>query len=108
MSKVYVIQEDPKKNLTRAKEYGQLVILMPPNQVTFDSSFAVDMMEKKLKDFDYDEDFLLLVGDPVLIAIASAIVAGVTGGIFKVLKWDRLESDYNALDIDVGDYCGAD
>ncbi len=103
MSKVFVIQEDPHKNLVPAKQYGGIVVLLPFGQVSFDASSAVEIMIKKLEDFDFDKDFLLLVGDPVLISIASAIVSRATGGIYNVLKWDRQEATYNVVEIDIGE-----
>lgn len=103
MSKVFLIQEDPNKNLTGAKEYGRVVVLLPYSQVSHDASFAIDAMFEKLKDFSPDDDFLLLMGDPVLIAAASAIVTQLTDGYFRVLKWDRQTKTYNIVLIDLGE-----
>ena len=101
MSKVYVVQEDPKKNLAPAMKFGEVVIICPYGQVSFDPSEAVELIADKLDTFS-DEDYLLLVGDPTLIAICSAMTGLYTNGKFKVLKWDRQERIYYPITLDLG------
>ena len=48
-----------------------------------------------------DEDFLLLVGDPAIIAVAAVVASGINNGKFKLLKWDRIASKYYPLSIDL-------
>ena len=100
MSRVFVTQEDPTKNLSAAKEFGQIKVLLPPTQVTFDATWAIEEMFKKLEEFK-DEDYLLLVGDPVIMILAASIVSWVTGGKYNILKWDRETRTYNPLTIDL-------
>ena len=102
MAKVYVVQEDPNKNLAPAMKFGSIVVLCPYGQVNFDASECTDMIADKLEHFNEEEDYLLLVGDPTLIAICSAITGLYTNGIFKVLKWDRQEHIYYPIHLDLG------
>jgi hypothetical protein len=48
-----------------------------------------------------DEDYLLLSGDPVAIAIAGALAADHNQGRMKTLKWDNYEKRYYPLQIDL-------
>jgi hypothetical protein len=100
--KVYVVQEDPKKNLSPAMKFGEIVILCPFGQVNFDPSEIIETVGDKLEHFNAEEDYLLLVGDPTLIAICSALTGLYTSGIFKVLKWDRQEHIYYPIHLDLG------
>lgn len=102
MSKVYVVQEDPKKNLAPAMKFGEIVIVCPFGQVNFDTAEITNVIAVKLEDFNEDEDYLLLVGDPTLIAICSAMVGLYTNGMFRILKWDRQEHIYYAINLDLG------
>ena len=53
-------------------------------------------MQKNLQDFR-KEDYLLAVGDPVIIGISTAAVSEVTNGQFNMLKWDKREYRYYPL-----------
>jgi len=60
----------------------------------------VQKMRKNLQDF-VKEDYLLAVGDPVIIGISTAIVNDVTNGQFNMLKWDKREYRYYPLEVDI-------
>jgi hypothetical protein len=47
------------------------------------------------------DDWLVAVGDPSLIAAAACIAARKTGGVLRLLKWDRLTSDYIAAEMTI-------
>jgi hypothetical protein len=55
---------------------------------------------EKLKDFN-DSDFLLAMGDPVAIAIASIVASDINNGRLKILKWDREHRAYYPVEIDI-------
>ena len=57
------------------------------------------LLDRKLRTFN-DDDYLLLAGDPVAIALASAIAARTNGGRLKMLKWDREQNMYFPLEAD--------
>ena len=55
---------------------------------------------KVLKDFK-KEDYLLLTGDPAIIGVACSIVSDMTGGNYKLLKWDGQERKYYPIEINL-------
>lgn len=104
MNKVFVVQQQPGKNLIPAIKYGELVpLLNPQDQIIINSERAVKLIGDKLALFD-DDDFLLLIGDPAAILIAGVMAAKVNNGIVNVLKWDRQTSEYYPVKIDFNKY----
>lgn len=102
MAKVFITQEDPNKNLQPATRFGELVTLLPYKQIITNSKSYIDTVRKRLVDFDFngDTDFVLLIGDPVAIAIVSAVISE-SWESFKILKWDKQRSEYIPLTIEL-------
>ena len=97
---VYVLQETGK-NFRSAEKFGDLKVLLPDNRnIILSAGPVTHKLRKELKDF-CDKDYLLLMGDPAIIAIAGAVVSEINGGRFKVLKWDRDEKKYYDIEIDL-------
>ena len=91
---VYVVQEVTGRNILSAKDFGNLELLLPEgSQVVLSSQPTVNKLRRKLKDF-CDDDYLLLMGDPVAMGIACAIASDVNRGRIQCLKWDRMELKY--------------
>jgi len=105
---VYVIQEvagtkagNPKINIMGASNYGNFKFLLPEfSQMIFSPGPLVFKLRQGLKNFT-DEDHLLLTGDPALIGVACSIVSDITGGKYKLLKWDKQESKYYPISINL-------
>ena len=97
---VYVLQE-MGRNIRSAEKFGDLKVVLPDNrQIVLSSGPLTFKLRHELKDFN-DKDYLLLMGDPAIIAVAGAGVSDVTGGRFKILKWDRDEKKYYDIEIDL-------
>ena len=97
---VYVLQE-MGRNIRSAEKFGELKVCLPDNkQIILSSGPLAFRLQQTLKDFN-DNDYLLLIGDPAIIAICGALAAKVNNGKFKVLKWDRNEKKYYDLEIDL-------
>jgi folate-dependent tRNA-U54 methylase TrmFO/GidA len=97
---VYVLQE-MGRNIRSAEKFGDLKVVLPDNrQIVLSSGPLTFKLKHELKDFN-DDDYLLLMGDPAIIAVAGAVVSDVNGGKFKVLKWDRDEKRYYDIEIDL-------
>ena len=62
-------------------------------QVGFSAGQVTRDIDTKLSNFN-DEDYLLLIGDPIIIGIAIAMAGKWNQGRVKVLKWDRQEHVY--------------
>ena len=97
---VYVLQE-MGRNIRSAEKFGDLKVVLPDNkQIVLSSGPLTFKLKHELKDFN-DKDYLLLMGDPAIIAVAGAVVSEINGGRFKVLKWDRDEKKYYDIEIDL-------
>jgi len=97
---VYVVQEVQGINVLSANKYGELALLLPSGQITFSSGPTVNRLRKGLKDFN-DEDYLLLIGDPAAIGIATAVALDMNLGKAKLLKWDRQEKQYYPINVNI-------
>lgn len=97
---VYVVQESPKFNILPATEYGELDVLLPPGQITLATVPVVQNLKAKLRKYT-DDDYLLAIGDPTAIGLAVAVAAKFNGGRVKMLKWDRQEHRYYAIQADI-------
>ena len=106
--KVYVIQEipgtkegRPKINILGAAEFGTFKFLLPElSQIIFSPGPLIFKLRKGLKDYR-QKDFLLLTGDPAIIGVACSIVSDMTNGKYKLLKWDKQERKYYAIEINL-------
>ena len=97
---VYVLQE-MGKNIRSAEKFGDLKVLLPDNkQIVLSAGPVAHKLKKELSTF-CDDDYLLLIGDPAIIAIAGAIASEMNRGKFKVLRWDRNEARYYDIEIDL-------
>ena len=97
---VYVLQE-MGRNIRSAEKFGDLKVCLPDNRQMILSSGPLSFkLKQELKDFN-DNDYLLLMGDPAIIAVAGAIASENNNGRFKVLKWDRNEMKYYDIEIDL-------
>ena len=99
---VYVVQQPaPNINILSASDFGYLVICLPNReQAIYSTAPYTQKMGKNLQDFR-KEDYLLAVGDPVIIRISTATVSNVTNGQFNMLKWDKREHRYYPLEVDM-------
>jgi len=97
---VYVVQPSPGKNVTPALKYGQLVTVVDRDaDPLLEMDSILKAAESKLASFKPEDDYLLLIGDPVIIA---AVVAVLTNRVwwFRVLKWDKQNSCYVVVTVD--------
>ena len=108
MSKVYLIQDipgttkgEPKYNILGAQKYGDIVTLLPEfSQMIFSPGPLIYKLRQGLKNYK-SRDYLLLTGDPAIIGVACSIVSDITGGKFKLLKWDKQERKYYPIEINL-------
>jgi len=81
----------PKHDVSAARQFGrELINLYPSDQPILmdDAEHVVDHFRKVLDDFD-DKDFLLLIGNPVLIGYAVALAAAANDGQVQMLVWQN-------------------
>lgn len=89
----------PSMDLTPASEHGELCVLMPQSQSMLAPVPTVRTLKEKLRNFT-DNDFILPVGDPVLIATVAMVAAEQNGGKVKFLKWDKKTKTYFVIQVD--------
>ena len=99
---VFVIQEpDANKNILSASDFGELEFVLPAREnMMYSPAPTVARIKHALRNFA-DEDYLLLMGDPAAIGIASSIASHINAGKFKMLKWDRQEAMYLPININL-------
>lgn len=92
-----------KYDLSPAKDHGELVFLLRPGNIRRDRlRSAVQSLREELADYG-PGDFLLAIGDPVAIAVAVAVALEASDGIVTLLKWDRMEEQYEPYRIDLNE-----
>ena len=110
MSKVFITQEKMRRDfqgnlvaefdMTPALKFGEPEVLIPAGRALFAPVLTIRMLREKLAHFK-DEDYLLTVGDPSVIAAASMVASYVNRGRVKLLKWDRHMHEYIPIQIDI-------
>lgn len=109
MPKVFITQEKLRRNIsghlvpefdmTPALKFGEPEVLVPAGRALFAPVLTVRTIKEKLEKFS-DEDYLLTIGDPSIIAVAAMVAAEMNQGRVKLLKWDRQLRDYLPIQID--------
>jgi|TARA_E500000178_G_scaffold340185_1_gene382586 hypothetical protein len=100
---VFITQEVPGRDITKASEYGDLQILIPAKeQVALSAQPTVRRINRLLRKFN-DNDYLLLSGDPVIIGISCAVAMSNNIGKLNILKWDRQDEEYYPVTVDIYD-----
>lgn len=102
---VYVVQEVPKFNITVAQSYGNLDVILPPGNMSFSTEATLKKAADKLTNFD-SRDYLLMIGDPIAMAICFTIALSKAEGNLNVLKWDRQTLTYNVVNVNINKVLG--
>lgn len=85
----------PTVNIAPAEQFGEVVQLLPPGSQFFAAAEVTRLLKQRLHELDYQQgDYLLPLGNPVIMAVASAIAARRSNGCLNVLVWDRQTSTY--------------
>lgn len=112
MSRVFVVQRPAyydrsrrgwvnKYDLSPAGKFGELVFLLRPGNIYRDKlDSAVAHLRKHLADYSED-DHILAIGDPVAIAATVMMASQVSGGRISLLKFDRMNNEYDAYKVDL-------
>ena len=90
----------PTVSLSAAEKFGPIVQLLPPEAGRLATAPMVAALKERMADFTED-DYLIAVGDPSVLAAAACIAVRKTGGTLRLLKWDRYTSDYLPVELDI-------
>lgn len=82
--------------IEKAEKFGELEYLLSPSAHPFDSSTVIGDLHDRLKDF-CDDDNLLLIGNPSLIGMATAIASHYNNGLVNLLQWSGRDNEYTKI-----------
>jgi hypothetical protein len=91
----------PTVSIDSAKTFGELQIMLPPEAYRLSPETIVETLQKVMADYGPD-DYLLALGDPFIIGIAAAIADRASTPL-RMLRWDRMAREYQALEANLGD-----
>src|SRR5437868_3997891 len=90
----------PTMDLTPAAEYGELHFILRDWQNPFNNLDAVAAQVRAylVTEAFGPDDWLLLVGNPILIGVVAA-VAGSLVGELRMLQWSRTDGQYRPVEV---------
>lgn len=99
---VYVVEKpSDNKNISSALDYGKFeFILDSRSNMIYSPVPTVNRIRYKLQNFN-DNDYLLLIGDPVAIGVCMHHALLSNTGRAKLLKWDNRDYKYNIIEVDI-------
>jgi hypothetical protein len=112
---VYVVQESmrrdpntrelvPVHDLTPARVFGDVVVLLSPSAMPFGQcSGIVSELHDKLSKYDAERDWILPMGNPVLIGWAMAVATEYGEGRVRALVWNSRTKRYTPTDAQIFD-----
>lgn len=105
---VYVVQKQMKfddklgelvprfTSIDKAAKYGAIEYLLSPGAHPFNPPLVLGSLHDRLRAFS-DDDYLLLIGNPALIGMATAIAAHYNEGRVRFLQWSGRHSEYTEI-----------
>lgn len=91
----------PTVNIAPAEQYGEVVTILPPGAQFYAAAETTRLIKQRLHELDYQQgDYLVPLGNPVIMAVASAIAARRSNGCLNVLVWDRQTSSYVSYELE--------
>ena len=89
-----------KFDFSSAEEFGELKFLLSSGQSIASTVPVVRQVLEQMRGFN-DDDYVLLIGDPSVMAIVSMAASKYNNGRMKILKWDRRISGYIPMQVDI-------
>ncbi len=83
-------------SINKAQRFGNIVYLLSPSAHPFNPELVLGDLHEKLSSFS-DSDHLLLIGNPALIGMATAIAAYYNNGRVCMLQWSGRHGDYTEI-----------
>jgi len=102
VSVIYVTQEQRGKNISPALKYGdKIVSCLPQDHQLYSSRPETGDMIRKALHHIAPEDYVLLIGDPIIIGMTMAIASEFLNGTVEVLKWDAQTRTYVPVTVEI-------
>ena len=93
-SRVFVIQgAEGRFDFKPAEHFGELVFVLDERDSVFRIDETTTKLVQRMSSFT-SEDFILPIGNPALIGMATALAADRTSGEFTMLQWLGREKQY--------------
>lgn len=102
MPRVFVPQEAPGRNISGATKFGEIVILLPPGDISQVIPTTTEYLLKRMYDLT-SEDYIMMMGSPRLLIDIGLVAFVLTRGNFQVLNWDRQNGIYFPTTFDTRD-----
>ena len=83
-------------SINKAERWGQIVYVLSPSAHPFNPELVLGDIHERLSGFS-DDDHLLLIGNPGLIGMATAIAAYYNEGRVKLLQWSGRHNEYTEI-----------
>lgn len=86
----------PTMNLTPAADFGEVLFILPASHNPFsDPAATMSLILAFLEHEGFsDKDYLLLVGNPILIGYTCIAAASFVSETLRVLQWNRASRTY--------------
>lgn len=84
----------PIMDISPAADFGEVKVMLPSGLNFHAAAPVVQQLREHLREFRSDKDFLLPLGDPLVMAAAAAVIARRLPN-FRMLKWDRFTRSYH-------------
>ena len=81
----------------KAEKWGDIVYLLSPSAHPFQPEIVLGDLHDKLSGFS-DKVHLLLIGNPGLIGMATALAAHYNDGKLKFLQWSGRHHEYSEIE----------
>lgn len=99
--RVFVVQASRGRNVLGAAEYGKILVLLPEDSMLpHIPETVVAKLKTALATFS-DEDYLLLMGSPMAIGIATSLAGQANNGRVAMLLWDRQTHQYFEVRVNI-------
>lgn len=89
----------PTVDVDHAKEFGDIVVMLPPEASRLETPQIISLLRNALKDYGPD-DYVLAMGDPAIIGIVAAIADRASSPL-RMLRWDKVTRKYQLMSIDL-------
>lgn len=83
-------------SIEKAEKWGRIEFILSPSAHPFNPETVLGDIHEKLSGFS-DEDHLLLIGNPALIGMVTAIAAYYNDGTVKFLQWSGRHNEYTEI-----------
>lgn len=83
-------------SIHKAERWGPIEYVLSPSAHPFNPELVLGDIHEKLEKFS-DHDHLLLIGNPGLIGMCSAVAAHYNEGRIKFLQWSGRHNEYTEI-----------